>query len=173
MKRRRSRTHTEEADASYGMTAITLGEDLKKQLDQLAGESGNRSRVVREALELYFPQVPKFQERYQEIRDNAFMVALYRIVSAFRRVLDRFDYDCMDGTPYGDACDAIDRLEKWLFERLPKYRLMGLKLEAPRLEEAISDLEAGRSRFWLASSGKEWEELRERWEHARQRKKGG
>src|SRR5271167_3706239 len=85
-----------EPAGSYGLTAVTLGEVLKDQLDQVAGATnGNRSQIIRQALERYFEQLPALQkqrkEQQQKIRDRAFLIVLSRVLRSMHSVLYSFD----------------------------------------------------------------------------------
>jgi Arc/MetJ-type ribon-helix-helix transcriptional regulator len=155
------------SDVPYGLTAVTLGEVLKEQLDEaVAATNGNRSQIIREALERYLDQLPQLEkqrkEREQAIRDRALPIALYRAVEAFRTILGSFDYDGLfPETLYKGVSDSIDELRDWLQTNIPDER--PLRLEEAALEGALSDLERSSHRLERSTHGDEWESVVNRW----------
>src|SRR5208337_5584302 len=156
-----------EPAGSYGLTAVTLGEVLKDQLDKVAeATNGNRSQIIREALERYFEQLPALQkqrkEQQQKIRERAFPIVLSRILRSMRSVLDSFDFrDVLPEEEYEGALESLRRLEDWLQTRIPDDRPPRLKV--PGLEEELSDFERGCDRLLRGLYGQPWSEIVHRW----------
>jgi predicted DNA-binding protein len=161
--------------ASYGLTAVTLGEVLKEQLDKVAGATnGNRSQIIREALERYFEQLPALQkqrkEQQQKVRDRAFLIVLSRVLRSMRSVLDSFDYrDVLPEDEYEGALESVRRLEEWLHARIPDDRPARLKV--PALEEELSDFQRGCYRLYRGLGGKRWDEIVHRWQNVYKRER--
>jgi predicted DNA-binding protein len=161
--------------ASYGLTAVTLGEVLKEQLDKVAGATnGNRSQIIREALERYFEQQPALQkqrkEQQQKIRDRAFLIVLSRVLRSMRSVLDSFDYrDVLPDDEYYGVLESVRRLEEWMHTRIPDDRPARLKV--PGLEEELSDFQRGCYRLFRGLGGKQWDEIVHRWQDVYKRER--
>src|SRR5271169_1901671 len=164
-----------EPAGSYGLTAVTLGEVLKDQLDKVAeATNGNRSQIIREALERYFEQLPALQkqrkEQQQKIRERAFLIVLSRVLRSMRSVLDSFDYrDVLPEDEYEGALESVRRLEDWLHARIPDDRPARLKV--PELEEELSDFERGCYRLYRGLGGKQWSEIVHLWQGAYRRER--
>ncbi len=160
---------------SYGLTAVTLGEVLKDQLDQVAAATnGNRSQIIRQALERYLDQLPALKkqrkEQQQKIRDREFLIVLSRVLRSMRSVLDSFDYrDVLPEDEYYGVLESVRRLEEWLHTRIPDDRPARLKV--PALEEELSDFQRGCYRLYRGLGGKQWSEIVHRWrdEYKRER----
>jgi hypothetical protein len=164
-----------EPTSSYGLTAVTLGEVLKDQLDKVAGATtGNRSRIIREALERYFEQLPALQkqrkEQRQKIREREFLIVLSRILRSTRSVLDSFDFrDVLPGDLYNGALESVRRLEDWSNVRIPDDR--PTRLKAPELEEELSDFERGCERLLRGLYSEPWSEIVHRWQNVYKRER--
>jgi predicted DNA-binding protein len=164
-----------EPSGSYGLTAVTLGEVLKDQLDKVAeATNGNRSQIIREALERYFEQLPALRkqrkEQQQKIRDRAFLIVLSRVLRSVRSVLDSFDYrDVLPEDEYETVLESVRRLEDWLHARIPDDRPPRLKV--PGLEEELSDFQRGCYRLYRGLGGKQWDEIVNRWQDVYKRER--
>jgi predicted DNA-binding protein len=164
-----------EPAGSYGLTAVTLGEVLKDQLDKVAGATnGNRSQIIREALEHYFEQLPALQkqrkEQQQKIRDREFLIVLSRVLRSMRSVLDSFDYrDVLPEDEYEGVLGSVRRLEEWLHTHIPDNWPPGLKV--PALEEELSDFQRGCYRLYRGLGGKRWDEIVNRWQNVYKRER--
>jgi predicted DNA-binding protein len=164
-----------EPAGSYGLTAVTLGEVLKDQLDKVAeATNGNRSQIIREALERYFEQLPGLQkqrkEQQQKVRERAFLIVLSRILRSIRSVLDSFDFrDVLPEDEYEGALESMHRLEDWLQTRIPDDRPARLKV--PELEEELSDFERGCDRLLRGLYSQPWPEIVHRWQNVYKRER--
>lgn len=159
------------AEVPYGLTAVTLGEVLKEQLDEaVTATNGNRSQIIREALERYLDQLPELEkqrrEREQAIHDRALPIALYRVLDAFRTIFRRFDYDGLfPENLYEGVSASVDELRDWLQTQIPDGR--ALRPEATALEGALADLERSSHRVDRLTNGHQWENAVNRWSEVR------
>lgn len=152
----------------YGLTAVTLGEVLKDQLDEaVAATKENRSEILRRALERYLENVPEMMKQREELRnklrDRVFIILLFRIVREFEHVLQSFDYDgAFPDDLFTRAHKAVVNLEEWLRPRIPEGD--GSRYQLPRgLEEAVSHFIRGSSLLGRNNHGKEWHQFVESW----------
>jgi predicted DNA-binding protein len=164
-----------EPAGSYGLTAVTLGEVLKDQLDKVAGATnGNRSQIIREALERYFEQLPALQkqrkEQQQKIRERAFLIVLSRVLRSMHGVLYCFDYrDVLPEDEYDGVLDSVRRLEEWVHTRIPDD--WPPRLKVPVLEAELSDFQRGCYRLYRGLGGKQWDEIVNRWHDVYERER--
>ena len=156
---------------AYGLTAITLGDVLKGQLDEVARASGgNRSRIIREALERYFDQLPQIQkqrkEQRQRIRELAFLIVLHRVLRSCKAVLESFDYgeDTVPVELQGSLTDLVRQYRDWADSRIPSD--WPTRVRVPELEEPLSDFEVACRRLWIAMAGQKWNDIVQRWQEA-------
>lgn len=172
-------TRAREPAVPYGLTAVTLGELLKDQLNEVvaATAGGNRSKIIREALERYFEQLPELEkqrkDRQQKIRDRAFVIVLGRVLPSIKLLLESFDFgdDVLPYEKYDDVMDTIRRLEEWIDSQMANERLSGLKV--PELEDALCDFEHGCLRLWRVLGREQWGNIVDRWRGVYKRENAG
>jgi predicted transcriptional regulator len=169
---------SEDSVSSYGLTAVTLGEVLKDQLDEaVAATNENRSAIVRQALERYFDELPELRKRRKEnrerARDFAFPRVFGRLLDEFNSVLREFAYPHSLPIParlYSDLQLALDKSRDWLTSQIPDE----FDYSPPReLALALSDIHRGFYRLFREAEGKEWQrEAIERWRKKLESEKG-
>ncbi len=156
------------AAGSYGLTAVTLGDILKGQLDQAAAATGeNRSELIRKALEAYFESLPELKAQRAESRERARELQVpflfKQMLSLFGRMLREFDYRerPVPNDKYNSLANAISSARESLESELPSDLPYQLPAE---INVALSIIRAGFHRFFQEIDGSEWRVAVDGWE---------
>src|SRR5579875_1359058 len=141
------------AAGSYGLTAVTLGDILKGQLDQAAAATGeNRSELKAQRAES--------RERARELQ----VPFLFKqMLSLFGRMLREFDYRerPVPNDKYNSLANAISSARESLESELPSDLPYQLPAE---INVALSIIRAGFHRFFQEIDGSEWRVAVDGWE---------
>jgi predicted transcriptional regulator len=151
------------------LTAVTLGELLKDDLDRVADATGeNRSKIIRDALERYIAELPQLRAHRAEVRatvhDRAFLIVVGRVLAAFDLLLSQtFDF----GEVFPVELDtslrgALGDFRQWLAPRVPEGARLSEEIPES-VAEALFEIERGSRRMWRSPETKWWKESVARW----------
>lgn len=165
-----ARTTTSHLRERTDLTAVTLGEILKENLDQVVAATGeNRSKIIRDALERYLAELPELRKHREELREKvhnrAFLILFSRVLDSFHLLLVR-TFGFRDVFPVElerDLLRALDNFRGWLEPHVPKGADLQRELSQP-VSEALFEIERGSKRMWFSTNDtKWWTDFVDRW----------